>query len=74
MLPCGPGLTKTESCEPWNPPSNLRIFFLPVNPLASLRACIVASVPELTSRTICMEGTSDEIVSASSTSASVGCP
>ena len=45
-----------------------------MNPRASRRALIVASVPELTSRTLSIEGTARMISSASSLSASVGAP
>ena len=43
-------------------------------PRASRIALIVASVPELTSRTCCTGGTRSMIASASSISASVGAP
>ena len=45
------------------------ILFLPVKPLATRRADMTASVPELTILTISMEGTSPHISSAISTSA-----
>ena len=45
-----------------------------MNPRATRSALMVASVPELTRRTISMEGTHSRISSASSTSRSVGAP
>src|SRR6476659_4046886 len=46
----------------------------PVAARASRMAAIVASVPELTSRTISIDGTSRTIASAMSTSSDVGAP
>ena len=45
-----------------------------MKPRASRMALMVASVPELTSRTISMEGTASMIASARSISRSVGAP
>ena len=50
------------------------IFSRPVNPLATLRAPIAASDPELTRRTISTLGTASLIISANSISPSVGVP
>ena len=55
-------------------PSNLMILSRPVKPRASRIAVIVASVPELTRRTISSEGSNRHSVSANSTSSSVGAP
>ena len=52
----------------------LEITSRPVKPRARRMALIVASVPELTSRTFSIEGTASMINSASSLSASVGAP
>jgi hypothetical protein len=52
----------------------LTIFGRPVKPRASLSAVIVASVPEETSRTISIDGSSRHSVSAISISSSVGAP
>jgi hypothetical protein len=41
---------------PWYAPSALAILVFPVKLLATRRACMVASVPELVRRTISMEG------------------
>ena len=46
----------------------------PVAPRASLIALIAASVPEDTRRTISMDGSAREMISAISTSARVGAP
>ena len=46
----------------------------PVKPRASRIALIVASVPELTKRTISTEGSSSQISSAITTSPSLGAP
>ena len=53
---------------------NLTIFSRPVNPRATRTALIVASVPELTMRTISTDGTASQTMRASSTSSSVGAP
>ena len=50
------------------------ILSRPVKPLATRTADITASVPELTIRTISMEGTTRQISSAISTSAGVAAP
>ena len=50
------------------------IFDRPVNPRASRTALMVASVPELTSRTRCTGATRPTISAASSVSAAVGAP
>ena len=54
--------------------SNLTMTSRPVKPRARRMALIVASVPELTSRTFSIDGTASMISSASSLSASVGAP
>ena len=53
---------------------NLTIFSRPVKPRATRTALIVASVPELTMRTISTDGTASQTSRASSTSSSVGAP
>jgi hypothetical protein len=50
------------------------ILLRPVAPRASRMALMPASVPELTRRTISMDGTNFRISSASSISRSVGAP
>ncbi len=69
-----PAETRKPSAWPWYPPSVLTMRLRPVAPRASRTALIVASVPELTKRTISIEGTSFETFSASRTSSSVGAP
>ena len=69
-----PAATRNASPWPWYPPSTLTIRGRPVAARASRTALIVASVPELTNRTISIDGTMDVTRSASRTSSSVGAP
>ena len=69
-----PADTRNESPWPWYPPAVLTIRARPVAARASRIADIVASVPELTKRTISIDGTIETIFSASLTSSSVGAP
>ena len=55
-------------------PANFTIIGRPVYPRARRMALIVASVPELTSRTFSIDGMASTISSASSFSATVGAP
>ncbi len=56
------------------PPATLRILSLPVIPLARRMALVVASVPELTNRTISMLSNAAQTSSAMRTSSLVGVP
>ena len=75
----GPALAMSGPIEidaysevPWNPPSALAILGRPVNALASRRANITASVPELANRMRSIEGTRSAIAWASAISCRVG--
>src|SRR6266540_5697640 len=69
-----PAETRNPSPWPWYPPSVLTIRARPVAARARRTALIVASVPELTNRTISTEGTIATTRSASRTSSDVGAP
>ncbi len=69
-----PAATRNESAWPWYAPSALMIRFRPVAPRARRMALMVASVPELTKRTISIDGTIFTTRSARRTSSSVGAP
>ena len=63
-----PALTSKLSWCPWKWPMNLMITDLPVAPLATRSALIVASVPDETKRIFSMEGMCEQIFEASCSS------
>ena len=69
-----PAATRTVLWAPWNPPLSLTMPFFFVYPLASLTACMVASVPETAILHISAEGTVDVIFSRSLVSGWDGAP